>query len=67
MHTHKWWGQSRTEDSGMGNIIRIGNIYGDFGSGYAGNVYLAEGLCPTIKCESGGGGRVPMVIIWTSK
>lgn len=46
------------------NLVRYGNIYGEqFGTGYAGNVWAKEGVCPTIKCESGGGNRVPMIIV----
>ena len=52
---------------GYGGVIelkRLGNVYGDnFGTGYAGNVWDKEGLCPTIKVESGGGGRQPMVMV----
>ena len=43
-------------------LIRLGNIYGaDKGSGYAGNVFLSSGLCPTIK-TCGGGNSEPMII-----
>lgn len=36
-------------------IQRIGNIYGDeFGTGYAGNVFLADGLSPTLTNMQGG-------------
>lgn len=43
-------------------IQRIGNIYGDeFGTGYAGNVFLADGLSPTLT-NMQGGGRQPMVV-----
>ena len=44
-------------------LKRWGNIYGDFGTGFAGNVWDSDGLCPTIKCESGGGNRVQMILI----
>lgn len=47
----------------MTKLERLGNIYGEqFGTGYAGNVWDSEGLCPTIKNEGGGGGRTPMII-----
>ncbi len=49
---------------GVIELKRLGNVYGDnFGTGYAGNVWDKEGLCPTIKVESGGGGRQPMVMV----
>lgn len=41
---------------------RLGNVYGeDFGTSYAGNVWDAEGLCPTIMTAQGGG-RQPHVV-----
>ena len=49
-------------------LIRYGNIYGEqFGTGYAGNVWNSNGLCPTLKCESGGGNRVPMIVIGSTQ
>lgn len=43
--------------------IRIGNIYGDhYGTGYAGNVWDINELCPTLTTMQGGGGRQPMII-----
>ena len=45
-------------------LILLGNIYGEqFSTGFAGNVWDSDGLCPTIKVESGGGGRVPMIVV----
>ena len=42
--------------------IRIGNIYGDYyGTGYAGNVWDTNGLCPALMTMQGGG-RQPMII-----
>ena len=42
--------------------IRIGNIYGDhYGTGYAGNVWDTNGLCPSLMTMQGGG-RQPMII-----
>ena len=36
--------------------IRIGNIYGDYyGTGYAGNVWDTNGLCPALMTMQGGG------------
>ena len=41
--------------------IRIGNIYGDhYGTGYAGNVWDTNELCPTLTTMQGG--RQPMII-----
>lgn len=35
--------------------IRIGNIYGDDkGTGYAGNVWDKEGICPALTTMMGG-------------
>lgn len=42
--------------------MRIGNIYGShFGTGYAGNVWDKDSVCPTIMTMQGGG-RVPMIL-----
>ena len=36
-------------------MIRIGNIYGEqFNSGYAGNVWSADGLSPALMTMQGG-------------
>ena len=44
-------------------LKRYGNIYGDnFSTSFAGNVYDTNGLCPAIKCEGGGGNRLPMIL-----
>lgn len=32
----------------------LGNVYGDFGTGYAGNVWDQSYLCPTLTALSGG-------------
>ena len=54
--------------SGNKDLVRYGNIYGEqFGTGYAGNVWKKEGVCPTIKCESGGGNRVPMIVVGSTQ
>lgn len=43
-------------------LKRLGNIYGDnFGTGYAGNVWDKEYICPTLT-TSQGGGREPHII-----
>ena len=43
-------------------VTRLGNIYGkDRGTGFAGNVWDTEGLCPTITTMQGGN-REPMII-----
>ena len=42
--------------------IRIGNVYGEqFGTGYAGNVWDKDAVCPTLMTMQGGG-RQPHVI-----
>ena len=49
-------------------LIRLGNVYGEkFGTGYAGNVWDKNSLCPTLKCESGGGNRVPLIVIGSTQ
>lgn len=45
---------------------RLCNVYGDFGTGYAGNVWDADYLCPTIDTAQGGG-RQPMIAEQTSR
>lgn len=41
---------------------RIGNIYGpEFGTGYAGNVWDSDAICPTLMSMQGGG-RQPHVL-----
>lgn len=51
----------------MDSMHRYGNIYGSqFGTGYAGNVYDIEGLCPSLMTMQGGQ-REPMIIIKTKK
>lgn len=43
-------------------VIRLGNLYGeDSGTGFAGNVWDKENLCPAITTMQGGG-REPMII-----
>lgn len=45
-------------------MIWLGNVYGEqFGTGYAGNVWDKNGICPTIMCVGGGGGRTPHIIV----
>ncbi len=44
------------------DVKQIGNIYGFEGGNYAGNVYGKEGLCPTIRANSGGNTQ-PMIIV----
>ena len=48
----------------MGNEIKLlGNIYGEqFGTGYAGNVWDKNGICPTLTCTGDGGGRTPSIV-----
>lgn len=42
-------------------LRKIGNLYGFTGGSYAGMVYSALGLCPTIN-TAGGGNREPMIL-----
>lgn len=50
------------------NAIRIGNIYNpNYGKSFAGNVWSVKGISPTLKCESGGGNRQPLIYERTSK
>ena len=43
--------------------IRLGNIYGEqFGTGYAGNVWDKDSICPTLMTMQGGN-RQPMVTV----
>lgn len=47
--------------------VRIGNIYGEqFGTGYAGNVWDKDAICPTLMTMQGGG-RQPMVLDETER
>lgn len=39
---------------------RLFNIYGDYGEGYAGNVWDSDHLAPTLQTMQGGG-RQPMI------
>ena len=51
----------RAERDGMAVVEKIGNIYGFDGGNYAGNVYDANGLSPTLRTMQGGN-QMPMVI-----
>lgn len=42
-------------------VIRLLNLYGHTGQGFAGDVYDPRGLCPTIV-SNGGGNSQPMII-----
>ncbi len=54
--------KANCHDAGVVEINRLGNIYGeDKGTGYAGNVWDKEGLCPTLT-TMGGGNREPMIV-----
>lgn len=46
-------------------LIRVGNIYGDYGPSFAGNVYRPDGLSPALM-TMGGGNRQPMIIEYGS-
>ena len=41
--------------------MKVGNLYGYTGGGFAGDVYSINGICPTIT-TMGGGNRQPMII-----
>ena len=44
-------------------VVRLGNIYNPkLGTGYAGNVWDKDNLCPTITTLQGGG-RQPMIVV----
>lgn len=60
-------GTIRTIDGGgdkrVIEVNRLGNIYGeDKGTGYAGNVWDKESLCPTLTTMQGGN-REPMIVV----
>ena len=64
-------GTIRTIDGGgdkrVIEVNRLGNIYGeDKGTGYAGNVWDKESLCPTLTTMQGGN-REPMIVEPTIK
>lgn len=42
-------------------VRRIFNIYGFTGGSYAGNVYDADGVAPTLN-TMGGGNRQPLIV-----
>ena len=42
-------------------IVNVGNLYGFTGGSFAGMIYSAIGICPTIN-TAGGGNREPMII-----
>lgn len=45
------------------NIKRIGNIYGSqFGTGYAGNIWDKDYICPTLMTMQGGR-REPLIVV----
>ena len=44
------------------NSIFLGNIYNGKHDGYAGAVFSVNGICPTIKANSGGNSQ-PIVVI----
>ena len=55
----------RFPNKSASDTINLGNLYGDYGTGYAGNVWDPNGIAPTIKTVSGGNG-VPVVIVKTN-
>ena len=47
----------------MIELNNLGNVYNEkLHSGYAGNVWAVNGLCPTLKNIGSGGGQQPMII-----
>ena len=52
--------EESNEDNGM-HENRLGNLYGDFGTGYAGNVWDDQGIAPALMTMQGGG-RQPHVV-----
>lgn len=44
------------------DILCLGNIYGNFSTGYAGTVFGINGICQTIKANSGGNTQ-PNIIV----
>ena len=52
--------QSRAEQ--LNGCVRLGNVYGEqFGGGYAGNVWDANGICQSLMTMQGGG-RQPHIV-----
>ena len=44
-------------------VLKLGNYYGDnFSTGFGGNVYDKDYICPTITTGQGGG-RTPMFLV----
>ena len=43
-------------------IIWLGNIYGNYSTGYAGTVFGVNGVCQTIKANSGGNTQPNVVV-----
>lgn len=43
-------------------IIWLGNIYGNYSTGYAGTIFGVNGICQTIKANSGGNTQ-PNIIV----
>ena len=50
-------------------LIKYGNIYSNrfSGTSFAGNVYDADGLCPSLTTMTTGGCQQPMIIIDAQK
>ena len=44
-------------------LIRIGNLFGQTGGSFAGNVYSPDGAAPCLNCM-GGGYREPMIVYY---
>lgn len=49
------------------DIVWLGNIYGNFSTGYAGTVFGVNGVSQTIKANSGGNSQPNIVVKDVSK
>lgn len=49
------------------DIIWLGNIYGNYSTGYAGTVFGVNGICQTIKANSGGNTQPNVVVKYVIK
>jgi len=48
-------------------IVWLGNIYGEFSTGYAGTVFGVNGVCQTIKANSGGNTQPNIVVRYADR
>ena len=50
--------------------MQVGNLYPDtpcFKNRTAGRVYDAEGISPTINTCQGGGGKIPVIVVYEGR